>query len=432
VVAAPRASLAAAALAAGLLALPMYLTRTAFQRAGEQELRGEELSLRIAQQCLQAPRELRLFQRAPFFVTRYLWARTAQLRARLERQARSDVMRYATEAMFVLGVLAVAAVTLATGAPGPQLSVLGLFAYAAFRLLPSTNRIVMHANSLRAALPAVRELNTELAELALPADDAPAATAPVPLREAIGFDDVLFRYPGAARDALQGVTLTIARGESLAIVGATGAGKTTLVDLLLGLQTPTAGRLRIDGRDLAELRCGWQATVAYVSQQFVVFDGSLRENIAFGEEPGRADEARLQQALQAAGLAAVVAALPQGLDSALGEGGQRLSGGERQRVAIARALYRQPSVLVLDEASSALDAVTERAVADAIDRLPGERTLLVIAHRAETVARCRRVVMLREGRVVAQGRHDELLRDDAGYRALMATPAPREDGSAAE
>jgi ATP-binding cassette subfamily C protein len=209
----------------------------------------------------------------------------------------------------------------------------------------------------------------------------------------------------------------------LAIVGPSGAGKSTLVDLLLGLLTPTSGRITVDGRDIAGALRSWQRHIGYVAQEPFVLDDTIRRNVAFGVADAEIDDRRVTAALRLAQLVGFVTGLPDGLDTLLGERGTRLSVGQRQRVAIARALYDEPEVLVFDEATSALDTPTERELIAALESLRGVKTLVVIAHRLTTVRRCDRLAVLRDGRLAAVGPYDELLARDAGFRA-MAGSAP--------
>jgi ATP-binding cassette subfamily C protein len=213
------------------------------------------------------------------------------------------------------------------------------------------------------------------------------------------------------------VNLRIKPGESIGIVGPTGAGKSTLVDVLLGLLRPTTGRVLLDGAELSGLERAWHRLVGYVPQDPYVLDDTVRRNIAFGVPDTQIDEHRLARACSLAQLEDVIRVLPDGLDTWLGEKGARLSGGQRQRVAIARALYGEPAVLVFDEATAALDNLTEREVTRAIAALHGTRTLIVIAHRLSTVQGCDRLIFLQDGRVAVTGAYNDLLRDPA-FRAM--------------
>ncbi|MGE0484128.1 MAG: ABC transporter ATP-binding protein [Gammaproteobacteria bacterium] len=234
----------------------------------------------------------------------------------------------------------------------------------------------------------------------------------------ITLERLAYRYPGADRDSLVEIDLHIRRGEAIGFVGSTGSGKSTLIDLVLGVLEPSAGRVLIDDRDLRDAVRAWQARVGYVPQLLYLVDGTVAENIALGLDRTEVDRARVEEAAHAAALMPFVERLPQGLDTVVGERGIRLSGGERQRIVIARALYHRPDVLIMDEATSALDNTTEAAVIEAVGRLKGDRTILMVAHRLSTVRRCDRLVFLRHGRIDAVGTFDELARDHAEFRRM--------------
>ena len=250
--------------------------------------------------------------------------------------------------------------------------------------------------------------------------ETPAATTRVALRERIDLDGVSFSFPGAARPALDGVRLVIRRGESLGIVGPTGAGKSTLLDVIAGVLEPIAGRVLIDGAEMRTQRASWQASLGYVPQDVFLLDDTLRANVALGVPPHEVEDARVRTAIDRAQLGPLVATLRDGLDTALGERGARLSGGERQRVGIARALYREPDVLLLDEATAALDPQTEADLVRALDALPPGTTVVVVAHRLSTVRRCARLLLVENGRIVEDGRWEELLARSARFRAIAA------------
>jgi len=234
------------------------------------------------------------------------------------------------------------------------------------------------------------------------------------------FENVSYAYAPGSPPAVTGVDMTIQRGQSVGIIGPTGAGKSTLLDLLLGLIVPTDGRVLVDGRDISQITRAWQRQIGYVSQTPYLLDDSLWRNVAFGLPDDAVDEERLRLAVSAAQLDEVVEILPQGLDTTVGDRGARLSGGQRQRVAIARALYRNPAVLVLDEATAALDVETEREVTRAIESLHGTRTVIVVAHRLSTVRNCDRIIVLRDGRIAALGSYVELLTKDEDFRRLVS------------
>jgi ATP-binding cassette subfamily B protein len=241
---------------------------------------------------------------------------------------------------------------------------------------------------------------------------------PRPVRGEIAFENVVFRYPARPEtSALDGVDLKVAPGETVALVGPSGAGKTTILQLLLRFYDPRHGRVTIDGLDLTAMaRADFRRSIALVPQDPVIFAGSARENIRFGRPD--ATDAEVEEAARAAAAHGFLAALPQGYDTFVGERGVMLSGGQKQRIAIARAILRDAPILLLDEATSALDAESERAVQDAVERLSHGRTTLVVAHRLATVKKADRIVVFDQGRIVATGKHDTLVAQGGLYARL--------------
>jgi subfamily B ATP-binding cassette protein MsbA len=257
--------------------------------------------------------------------------------------------------------------------------------------------------------------------------DRPGATPLGPFEREVRFEGVSFAYPGGP-DVLTNVDLSVPRGSVTALVGPSGAGKTTLANLLPRFMDVTAGRIAIDGTDVRDVTLSsLREAMALVTQEVVLFDDTVRRNVAYGRE--RVPEERVRAALEAANAVEFVEALPKGFDTRVGEAGGRLSGGQRQRLAIARALLKDPPILILDEATSALDTESERAVQDALERLMAGRTTLVIAHRLSTVRRADQIVVLDRGRIVERGRHAELLALGGVYRRLHDLAAFEEEKS---
>ncbi|MFQ6046805.1 MAG: ABC transporter ATP-binding protein [Gemmatimonadales bacterium] len=288
----------------------------------------------------------------------------------------------------------------------------------ALRLMSPLKRLSQFPASAETALGAAERVFEVLDLEPTDVDEAGAGTFPG-LRSRIEFRDVWVAYE-ERQWTLRGVNLSVAKGEVVAIVGPSGAGKSTLADLLPRFVEPTHGAVLLDGVSAtAHSRRSLRAQLGVVSQYTVLFNDTVRNNIAYGDQAG-ADDASVERAARAANAHAFIERLPNGYATQLGERGMRLSGGERQRIAIARALLRDPPILILDEATSHLDAASERLVQEAIGRLLENRTVLVIAHRLSTVARADRIVVLDRGRIVEQGRHEDLMRAGGVYQELLA------------
>ena len=288
--------------------------------------------------------------------------------------------------------------------------------------MPALPQIYQAATQLRVAGPALAALHQELSSFQA-ANTQYLHLSPLPLTQAIRLNQVSYRYPNAPQPALKGIDLTIPAHSTVGFVGATGSGKTTAVDVILGLLEPQEGALNIDGQPITDTnRRQWQQTIGYVPQHIYLADDSVAANIAFGVNAEDIDQRAVERAAQIANLHEfVVEDLPQGYATTVGERGVRLSGGQSQRVCIARALYHNPRVLILDEATSALDNLTEQAVMEAIDALAHQKTIILIAHRLSTVKNCDQIVFLEQGAVKARGTFDELTKSNAQFRLMAAT-----------
>ena len=414
---APPITLIAVAIVLAVVIAPIVLTRRAWERIGEAERALLQQQLQVLQQSLGAIKAVKVSGRQPFFEERFRHVKRDLSRLKQRRSWAASAARHGVETTLVFSMLLVVFLVMRESASGSDtVSILALFAYTGFRVIPSANRIMLNVSCLREAHPWVENMDADMRGLRPPAA-RPFVPEPPLLLDAMVCDDVSFRYDEAGPPALDHVSLTIRRGQSIGIVGATGAGKTTLVDVLLGLLTPTTGRVLVDGVPLEGRERTWQRQIGYVSQDVYLLDDSLRRNIAFGIPDGGIDEDRLAATIALARLDDVVAALPQKLETVIGEDGARLSGGQRQRVAIARALYHDPPVLFFDEATAALDNQTEREVTEAIAAVRGSRTVIAIAHRLSTVQACDQLIYLKDGRVAAVGTYQELLADP-GFRQL--------------
>ena len=285
--------------------------------------------------------------------------------------------------------------------------VLGLFAAAAFRVMPSINRLLMATQTLifnRSIIAAVyRDFQLDAPDLGKHVKNSPFANS-------LELHDVSFQYPTAARASLQNVSLVVRRGEAVGFVGPSGAGKSTLVDVILGLFAPTAGEVRVDGRNIQENLRNWQNQIGYVPQSIYLTDDTLRRNVAFGLSDENIDDKLVAEAIRLAQLDAFVESLPDRLETVVGERGVRLSGGQRQRIGIARALYHNPSVLVLDEATSSLDTPTEHGVMQAVQALQGTKTVIIVAHRLSTVEYCDRLYRIEDSRITEEGTFAEVVK----------------------
>jgi ATP-binding cassette, subfamily B, bacterial PglK len=259
----------------------------------------------------------------------------------------------------------------------------------------------------------------KLKENTIPKDELKSKDIrPLRLQHSIIFNGVSYRYPGNHEPAIDNLTLEIPRGYAVGFVGASGAGKTTLGDLLLGLLNPNDGKVLVDGVDIHDNLPGWYKNVGYIPQFIFLADSTVKQNIAFGLPEEEISEEKLKNAIKAAQLESLIGELPMGVDTVIGERGIRLSGGQRQRVGIARALYNDPDVLMMDEATSSLDNLTEYYVMEALEALKGERTIIMIAHRLTTVMNCDVLYLMERGKIVQQGTYSELIKSSDQFREL--------------
>lgn len=409
----------AAAVAVGIVGgayVFVYLgLRRRLRRLGRKRLQANTGRFKAANEAFGAIKEIKAAGREAAFLNRYNPAARRFAQAMAAQQVLSQLPRYLIEVVGISSVLLV--VLLLTGAGQDATAIVplvGVYTIAAFRLLPAFQHIYLGASQLRANAPVLDALSADLVDVAamepvsvLPSD----TTAHFPFTQAIELRDVTFTYPGNDAPALRRISLTIPHGAAVAFIGETGAGKTTLVDIILGLLDPDEGQVLVDGVTLTDGNLpSWRHAIGYVPQHIYLSDDTVANNIAFGIPHDRIDREAVERAARIANIHDfIVGDLAAGYDTVLGERGVRLSGGQRQRIGIARALYHDPEVLVLDEATSALDDVTETAVQTAINHVAEAKTLIIIAHRLSTVRACDSVFLINHGRIAAVGSYDAVI-----------------------
>lgn len=425
----PMAALAVLGLLALLGGLLTVLFRRRLETIGRRRSAHKEGALQAVQEGVGGIKELRLLGREDYFSDRFRDHADPLSDALRQNSMVQLLPRLTLETGAVLALAGVAAfLVLSGGAPEEALPAIGVFTVAIVRLMPSVRRVVHDLNCVRFHGPAVETVHRELRLLEPYLEDGAVRDAgsgePVRLTDRLEARELSYAYPDASRPALRNIDLTVEAGSRVGIVGATGSGKTTLVNVLLGLLEPTSGHVRVDGVDIHRRTRAWQRGLGYIPQDPFLSDDTLRRNVAFGLRDDEIDDDRILRALDAAQLGAFVRARDEGLDVRLGERGAQLSGGQRQRVAIARALYHEPDVLVLDEATSALDYGTERRIADTVLGLAGPKTVLLVTHRIGTVRGCDRIHLLSDGRLADSGTWKELEARSPRFRELQQREAP--------
>ena len=395
-------ALGAAALFGSVYGLLAITSRQELQRNSQQIAAAAKQQIKALQEGLGAIRDVLLDGNQATYVAIYRQADRPQRQLMAKNQFLSTFPRYALEALGMVAIALLGGLLVQQqGAGGAVIPLLGALALGAQRLLPALQQVYGNWSSLKGFNA---DLAGVLAMLNQPLPPKVRVAEPLPLREGLRLVGVHFRYGPEQPEVLRGLDVEIRRGERIGLIGSTGSGKSTTVDLLMGLLAPSAGRVLVDGADLhapahPERLAAWRAAIAHVPQSIYLADSSIAENIAFGVPRDQIDLARVQQAAAQAQIASFIEASPESYNSFVGERGIRLSGGQRQRIGIARALYKQARVLVFDEATSALDTDTEAAVMEAIEGLSRDLTLVMIAHRLSTIARCDRVIELGHGMV---------------------------------
>lgn len=378
-----------------------YMSASHLSRLGQKRQNAEGSRLQHLQQALGGVKDIKVLGREDFFLERYDFFNRASARVSKIHQTLQQLPRLGLEFLTVLALTVLVSLMYSSDkTPQEIMPILALFGFAAFRLIPAFNRMMIMAQSMRFLWPSVVVIVRDAASVrGYLMTDSLAVPVQSAARDGIVFERVSFRYSGADKDTLSAVNLEMELGSVTGIIGPSGAGKSTLVNVLLGLLEPSKGSVRMNGSDIRVNLRAWQARIGYVPQEIYFTDETLMHNVAFGIADEKVDIESIWRALSAAQMADYVRALPNGLETKVGERGISLSGGQRQRLGIARALYHQPDVIVLDEATSALDIETEADVMKAVYALRVSKTVIIVSHRPSTISGCDRVIKVIDGHV---------------------------------
>ncbi len=396
-----------------------WLSRSRLRRNSERIAREQTQVVKAQQEGLGGIRDVLLDGTQPIFSEVYRRSDGPLRRAQGDNVFITQSPRFLMEAIGMVVVAGLAyALSFRDAGIASAIPVLGALALGAQRLLPALQQIYDAWARFTGSHASLRDV-VELLDQPLPAEASVPYPEPLQFKDSLRFEGVRFRYADDGPWVLDGLDLTVPKGARVGFVGSTGSGKSTTLDLMMGLLEPTEGRVLVDGEPvIGERLRAWQRSIAHVPQSIFLSDTTWTENIAFGVAADAIDMDRVEEAARRAQIADFIESGPEGYEAIVGERGIRLSGGQRQRIGIARALYKQASVFVFDEATSALDNTTEQSVMDAIDALDRELTILIVAHRLTTVQRCDTIVELEEGRVVARGTYDELLESSPSFRQM--------------
>ncbi|WP_018862239.1 ABC transporter ATP-binding protein [Thioalkalivibrio sp. ALJ3] len=408
----------------------IYLVaRGILNRLGRRRVAANRGRFEAVQECFGGIKEVKVTGLEGPYLKRFEQPAKRYARTQASAVLFKEVPKYALQAMTYGGAFLVVLYLLRQpGGLQAAIPTLAVFALGAQRLLPALGDVYKNLSLMRFTDAALDNLHQDLARLrreeTLSTKELKGRQPePLGLNHAIELDHINYTYPGAERPALNDLTLTIPARATVGLVGATGSGKTTTVDIILGLLTPGAGALKVDGAPITHANVrAWQRTIGYVPQHIYLSDDTVAANIAFGVPSEKIDQTAVERAARIANLHEfVVNDMPQGYATPVGERGVRLSGGQRQRIGIARALYHDPEVLILDEATSALDNLTEQAVMEAVHNLGHRKTIILIAHRLSTVRECEQIFLMETGEVKGQGGFDELAAANERFRAMAFT-----------
>ena len=365
---------------------------------GESRIQHDGLRMRAIHEAFGSLKELKVLGRGGYFLNRYTHHNQSRARFASKHNLVLNSNLLLLEVLGISSLLILVGLHLAQGQPFETiLPMMGVFAGAAFRLIPATNRIINNFQQIQYSGPILNNLCQELSHANQPETASPPQT--LKFEHALTLKDVHFRYAEDRPEVIKGISLTIPKGQTIGLMGASGTGKTTLIDILLGILPPSQGQILVDGTDISHNPTAWQKLVGYIPQTIYLLDGTIRQNVAFALKDENIDNAKVLAALEDAQLDDYITALPLGIHTPVGEWGKQLSGGQRQRIGIARALYHQPEVLVFDEATSSLDSQTEAEVINSIRAMHNRKTIIMITHRLSTLDNSNFIYRIHKGKL---------------------------------
>ena len=421
----PKLALVVATVFGGAYAGIYLLLRRYLDRIGRERVNANGERFQVVQEAFGGVKDVKVAGLEIAMLSRFDSPAMHFARYQAAAQSVGLLPRFALE-IVAFGGLLVAALFMMSDFEGLKraLPTLSVYAFAGYRLMPALQQVYTQLSKIRFAGPAINILHKDLCSLNpdVPFHKKYHTAKALDLQQSISLSEVNYTYPKAELPTLKNISLEISARTKVGLVGSTGSGKTTTVDIILGLLRPQCGQILVDNMPITEENLGaWQRSIGYVSQHIFISDDTVASNIAFGVEKQKIDQSAVEIAARVANLHDfIVNELPKGYETTVGERGVRLSGGQRQRIGIARALYHDPKVLVLDEATSALDNLTEQDVMDAVRNIGNKKTIIIIAHRLTTVRDCDQIFVLEKGRLVGKGSYDELIENCICFRNLAA------------
>jgi ABC-type multidrug transport system fused ATPase/permease subunit len=418
-------------ISSAIAAISLFLSILIFnqllrKQVSKQGLLRQQYTVRLIQsvnQSLGGIKETKVLGRENSFIEAYIKNNQILNRANLFVTLANQLPPLFIEAIVMTVLLLIIVFTILQGKEiSAVLQTISLFAIAALRLMPSIKRILATLTTIRYFQASVNVVYQDLVALKVvqhqPKSISNQLLPVISFEREIQLQNIDYQYPNSKERSLKNISLVIPKGSTVGFVGSSGAGKTTIIDIILGLLTPSKGQVIVDGQDIQTNLTSWHQYLGYIPQSIYLSDDTIRNNIAFGVPEEQIVEIEVWAALEAAQLKEMVSDLPEQLDTFVGERGIRLSGGQRQRVGIARALYHNPDILVMDEATAALDNATEREFIEALEAMSGKKTIIMIAHRLSTVKNCDRLYLMQQGQIISSGSYNELLSQSNEFRSL--------------